>query len=122
MTAAYPVSDTPEHYQQFIADSFGEWSIAKNVYAEPNTGWFSCRTCCYLAAGRPAVVQDTAWSRFIPSGEGLFAFRTIDEAAAALEEVMRDYPRHQRAAYQISQEYLSPQAVLVPMLERIMAC
>jgi hypothetical protein len=121
MTPAYPVSDTPEHYQQFIADSFGEWSIAKNVYAEPNTGWFSCRTCCYLAAGRPAVVQDTAWSRFIPSGQGVIGFRTMDQALAGLESVRADYARHQKAAYEVARDYLSPKAVLAPMLEAIMA-
>jgi hypothetical protein len=117
---AYPVSDTPHHYQEFIAESYGEWSIAKNVYAELNTGWFSCRTCCYLAAGRPAVVQDTAWSRYIPSGEGVIGFRTLDEAAAGLEAVRLNYARHQQAAYEIAHDYLSPRAVLVPMLEKIM--
>ena len=122
VTPAYPVSDTPEHYQQFIADSFGEWSIAKNVYTEPNTGWFSCRTCCYLAAGRPAVVQDTAWSRFIPSGHGLIAFRTLEEAAAGLDAIRSNYPHHQQAAYEIARDYLSPQAVLTPMIENIMNC
>jgi hypothetical protein len=120
VSPAYPVSDTPEHYQQFIADSFGEWSIAKNVYAEPNTGWFSCRTCCYLAAGRPAVVEDTAWSKFIPSGQGVIGFRTMDEAAAGLEAVRANYAHHQQAAYEVARDYLSPQAVLTPMVEHIM--
>lgn len=119
VTPGSSVSDTPERYQKFIAASYGEWSIAKNVYVEPKTGWFSCRTCCYLAASRPAVLQDTAWSRYIPAGEGLMAFSTPDEAAAALEAVMSDYPKHQQAAYEIARNYLSPNAVLVPALESI---
>ena len=61
---------TPEKYQRFIAESAGEWSVAKNVYVATRSGWFSCRTACYLAAGRPAVVQETGWSRFVPRGKG----------------------------------------------------
>jgi hypothetical protein len=120
VTPAHLVSDTPERYQEFIAGSYGEWSIAKNVYTEANTGWFSCRTCCYLAAGRPAVVQDTSWSRYIPSGEGLFAFRTLEEVAAALDAVKSDYPKHQQAAYGIAHDFFSPSATLGPALESIM--
>jgi len=119
-TPAYSVSDTAQRYQQFIADSYGEWSVAKNVYVQPNTGWFSTRSCCYLAAGRPAVLQDTSWSRYIPSGEGLIAFRTLDQSAAALEAIASDYPKHQHAAYGIAHDYFAPAAVLIPALDRIM--
>jgi hypothetical protein len=119
---AYPISDTPERFQEFIADSYAEWSIAKNVYAEAKTGWFSPRTCCYLAAGRPAVVQDTSWSRYLPSGEGLIAFTTLDSAAAGLEAVMSAFPKHQQAAYEIANDFLAPSAVLIPALESIMNC
>jgi hypothetical protein len=119
VTPAYAVSDTPGRYQEFIADSYGEWSIAKNTYTGPKTGWFSTRTCCYLASGRPAVLQDTAWSRYLPAGKGLLAFETMEQAAAGLDAVISDYSQHQQAAYAIAHEYLSPQAVLVPALERI---
>ena len=121
VTPAYEISDTPAKYQQFVADSFGEWSIAKNVYAATNSGWFSCRTCCYLAAGRPAVVQDTGWSSFIPSGSGLYGFRTMDDAVAGLEAIIADYPAQQQAAYEIAREYLAPDKVLSPMLDAIFA-
>lgn len=112
---------TPESYQRFIAESRGEWSIAKNVFVHTRSGWFSCRTACYLAAGRPAVVQETGWSKYVPSGLGVIAFSTMDEAIAGLEEVDANYDRHARAAVEIAREYLSPQKVLVKMLADIEA-
>jgi hypothetical protein len=110
---------TTEGYMQFLAESAGEWSIAKNVYVDTNSGWFSCRTACYLAAGRPAVVQETGWSRFIPSGCGVVAFRTIEESVAALKAMWADPLPHRAAAYDIAREYLAPDKVLPPMLEAI---
>jgi hypothetical protein len=112
---------TGETYRKFIADSAGEWSIAKNVYVATNSGWFSCRTACYLAAGRPAVVQDTAWSRFVPSGEGVVAFSTMDEAIDGLKRVTSQPQRHREAAYEIARQYLAPDRVLPPMIEAIYA-
>jgi len=112
---SHDVSLSAAAYRDFIIHSAGEWSIAKNVYAATRSGWFSCRTCCYLAAGRPAVVQDTAWSRYIPSGEGVIAFNTIDEAAAGLERVASDSIRHRKAAYDIAREYLAPDRVINAM-------
>ncbi|WP_269523508.1 hypothetical protein [Coraliomargarita parva] len=117
---AHHASITPETYLDFISSSYGEWSIAKNVYVQSRSGWFSCRTCCYLAAGRPAVVQDTTWSRFVPSGSGLFAFTTMDEAIAAMETIERDPMRQRRLAYEIAREYLSPDKVIAPMIDDIM--
>jgi hypothetical protein len=118
---AYRVSKTPELYKQFIGDSAGEWSIAKNFYVATRSGWFSCRTGCYLAAGRPAVVQDTGWSRFVPSGRGVFAFSTIDEAVESLYQAHSNPKVHRDAAYELAREYLSPDAVCTPMLEAIFA-
>lgn len=110
---------SPQDYLEFIAESAGEWSVAKNCYVAPRTGWFSCRTACYLAAGRPAVVQDTGWSRFVPCGEGLLAFSTMDEAVAGLQAVSSDPTRHRLAAYDVAREYVAPDRVLPPMLETI---
>ena len=118
---SHEVSLTPQAYCQFIFDSAGEWSIAKNVYAATNSGWFSCRTCCYLAAGRPAVVQDTKWSRYIPSGDGLFAFDTLEEAVDGLTRIAADPIRHREAAYDLAREYLAPDRVIAPMLASILA-
>ena len=115
------VSLTAEQYLKFIADSAGEWSIAKNVFVATRTGWFSCRTACYLAAGRPGVVQDTGWSKYVPSGEGVIAFNTMAECIAALEEVAANPAKHQAAAYEIAREYVAADKVLPPMLEAIFA-
>ena len=119
VTDSHDVSLTPEAYLDFIVASAGEWSIAKNVYAATNSGWFSCRTCCYLAAGRPAVVQDTKWSRYVPSGEGVIAFDTMDQATEGLRAIQADTARHRAAAYGVAREYLAPDRVLPPMLDAI---
>ncbi|MGA2231877.1 MAG: glycosyltransferase family 1 protein, partial [Tepidisphaeraceae bacterium] len=117
--SAHEATLTPGSYQQLIHDSAGEWSIAKNVYVATNSGWFSCRTACYLAAGRPAVVQDTGWSRFIPSGHGVFAFSTTAEAIASLYQAAADPAAQRDAAYAIAREYLAPDKVLPPMIDAI---
>ncbi len=119
MTEGWPLTLTPESYMKLIGDSAGEWSIAKNVYVATRSGWFSCRTACYLAAGRPAVVQDTAWSKYVPSGEGVIAFSTMDECVEALNRVVADPQRHRLAAYEIAREYLAADRVLPPMIETI---
>ncbi len=106
------VTAWPDRYQQFIAASRGELSAAKHVYAALNSGWFSCRSACYLAAGRPVVTQDTGFSRLLPTGEGLFAFRTAEEAVAALGEVEGDAERHARAARVTAEEHFDSDRVL----------
>ncbi len=119
ITRGLPVSVTPDGYRDYITCSTGEWSVAKNVYTAMKTGWFSCRTACYLAAGRPAVVQDTGWSKTLPSDAGCLKFDTQDEAAAALDAVLGDYGRHRKAAYDFAREHLAADRVLPPMLEAI---
>ena len=117
----WPLTLTSASYQKFISDSLGEWSVAKNCYVATNSGWFSCRTACYLAAGRPAVVQDTKWSRYVPSGDGLIAFETMDESIEALTRVASDADKHSRAAYDVAREYLAHDRVLPPMIDAIFA-
>jgi len=116
---AHTATLTPASYQHLIQTSAGEWSVAKNVYVALRTGWFSCRTACYLATGRPAVVQDTAWSKFIPSGKGVIGFETMDEAIAGLSAIAADPAAHRAAAYEIAREYLAPDRVLPGMIESI---
>jgi len=116
---AHAVTLTAGDYQRFIADSAGEWSVAKNVYVAMRTGWFSCRTACYLAGGRPAVVEDTAWTKFIPAGKGLIAFNTIEEALAGIDAVASNPGAHRAAAYEIAREYLAPDRVLPKMIDSI---
>ena len=118
---ALPVSLTAESYQGFIRDSLGEWSVAKHVYVGTNSGWFSCRTACYLAAGRPAVVQETGWSKYVPSGSGVHAFSTLDESIAGCAKLLENPERERVAAYDIAREYLAPDRVLPPMIEAIFA-
>ena len=110
-----------DDYINFIHDSAGEWSIAKNCYVATRSGWFSCRTACYLAAGRPAVVQDTGWSHYVPSGAGLFAFDTMAQCTDALARVAGDPERHRSAAYDVAREFLAHDRVLPPMIEAICA-
>lgn len=116
---AHAATLTPQNYQNLIANSAGEWSVAKNVYVATRSGWFSCRTACYLAAGRPAVVQETGWSKFVPSGAGLFAFSTMQEAIDVLKQISGDPAKYRWAAYDVAREYLAPDKVLPPMIEAI---
>ncbi len=118
---AKSVSLTAERYRDYIRDSLGEWSIAKNVYTATRSGWFSCRTACYLAAGRPAVVQETGWSRFVPSGAGVFAFDTMEECVDALNRLASEPAKCREDAYEIAREYLAPDRVLSPMIDAIYA-
>jgi hypothetical protein len=115
---AFPVSRTPEAYHDYIASSLGEFSVAKHTYVATNSGWFSDRTECYLATGRPAVVQDTGFSAHLPTGEGLLAFNTFEEARDALENVASDYRRHEIAARDLAFSHFASQVVLPPLLER----
>jgi hypothetical protein len=113
---AAAVTSTPRTYRDYIAQSRGEFSVAVNLEVKTRSGWFSDRTAAYLASGKPVVVQDTGFSEDLPTGEGLFAFRTIDDAAAALEEIQRDYQRHCLAARRIAEEHLDARVVLARVL------
>jgi hypothetical protein len=108
---------TPDQFRDFVAGSRGELSPAKHVYVAMRSGWFSERSARYLAAGRPVVVQDTGFAAALPVGEGLLAFRTPEEAAAAVREVEEDYPRHARAAWALAGEYFDSDKVLGRLLE-----
>jgi hypothetical protein len=109
-------SVTPEQYQELIARSRGEVSPAKNVYVATRSGWFSCRTACYLAAGRPAITQDTGFKTVLPTGAGLFAFDPLDDVLAALDAINSDYDRHRRAAREIAEEHFRAETVLARLL------
>lgn len=106
-------------YQKFIEKSSAEFSVAKETYVKARTGWFSCRSACYLAAGRPVITQDTGWSKFIPTGNGLFAFREINEAIDAIQQVMNNRQHHSKAAREIAEEYFSSDKVLNSLLQKI---
>jgi len=99
------VAGSPEAYQSYIQDSRGEFSCAKRSCMRFQNAWISDRTLCYLASGKPVVVQDTGPSSFLPNGEGMFRFTTVREAAHALEVVNGDYERHSHAARQIAESF-----------------
>jgi hypothetical protein len=113
------VADTPEHYQQFIQTSKAEFGVAKSGYVASRCGWFSDRSICYLASGRPVLAQDTGFRSFLPAGDGLFAFATPDDVLASLDELNRDYGRHARAARALAEEHFDSDKVLARLLDRI---
>jgi hypothetical protein len=115
---AMSVSRSLWDYRDFIQGSKGEFGIAKHAYVSRRSGWFSDRTECYLAAGRPAVVQDTGWSAHVPAGRGLLTFSSAEEAVDALDSVDRDYSRHAQRALEIATEYFDASRVLPSFLER----
>jgi hypothetical protein len=96
------VSRTPGAYRDYIAASKAEFMVAKNMYVQSNSGWFSDRSICYLASGRPVVAQDTGLRDLYPCGCGLVTFSTLDEAVAAVEDVASRYDAHCRAAREIA--------------------
>lgn len=121
LTDPLAVTLTPATYQQYIRQSKGEWSVAKQGYVDSNSGWFSERTTSYLASGRPAVVQETGFSEWMEIGRGLFSFTSPDEAVASIEEVNGNYERHWQWAREIAEEYFDSNKVLSSLLQRCSA-
>lgn len=113
----YGVSCDPWVYRDYLANSLGEWSVSKNAYVASRSGWFSCRTACYLALGVPAIVQDTGFSRMIPTGEGVLTFSTPEEAADAIARVAAEPERHAKAARALAEEYFDSDKVLTRLLQ-----
>ena len=114
--------DAPDAYREFIRTSRGEFTIAKDQYTKLRTGWFSDRSVCYLAAGRPVVTQSTGFEDHIPTGLGLFAFDDADGAAAALDAIAADWSRHAAAALEIAREHFAHDRVLPGLLAEGAAC
>lgn len=110
---------TPDAYQAFIQRSKAELGVAKSGYVESQCGWFSDRSACYLASGRPVVAQDTGFSRHLSTGEGLLAFHGIDDAVDGMERVAGDYARHSRRAREIAEDCLRSDRVLNALLESV---
>ncbi len=111
-----PISADMGRYQAFIAGSRGEFTVAKDIYVRPNSGWFSDRAVCYLASGRPVVTMRTGFTTYCPAGDGLFDYATQDEAVAAVDAIAADYPRHSRAAREIAGEYFAADRVIADLL------
>jgi hypothetical protein len=110
---------TPGRYERFLRSSAAELGIAKSGYVVSRSGWFSDRSACYLASGRPVLAQETGFSRFLPSGEGLLSFATVDDAVAGVESIRGAYTRHSRRARELAENLLDSDRVLGNLLDRL---
>jgi hypothetical protein len=109
----------PWRYRDYVQGSSAELMIAKNMYVETRGGWFSDRSACYLASGRPVLFQDTGLEGLLPCGDGLLTFSTLEEAVAGVEEITGDYVRHSRAAREIATEHFAAERVLGRLLDAL---
>ena len=112
LTNPLSVSHDMEKYRSYIANSRGEFTVAKDVVARTKSGWFSDRSVSYLAAGKPVVTQETGFSKYVPTGNGLFGFSSAEEAITAFEAINSDYLSHARAAREIAREYFAAEKLL----------
>jgi hypothetical protein len=115
----YEVAGGPAEYAEFVRGSKAELAVAKSGYVASRSGWFSDRSACYLASGRPVVAQETGFSDFLPTGEGLLAFTSAAEAAAAVGALEDDLPGHAAAARDLAERHLDARKVLSRLLERL---
>ena len=116
------VAGDPWTYRDYIHRSAAEVMIAKGMYVQTGSGWFSDRSICYLASGRPVLAQDTGFGNLLPVGDGLLAFTTLGEAAEAAREIERDYARHARAARQVALECFESSTVLGALTRKLNLC
>src|SRR5262249_13643539 len=106
-------------FRQYIQRSGAEFSVAQQMSVETRSGWFSDRTVRYLASGKPALVQDTGFTRNYPTGAGLLTFKTPGEAIAGVRDIAEHYSEHSRAARRIAEEYFDSDRVLGELLDQI---
>jgi hypothetical protein len=109
-------SRTPESYRRFLGASRAEFGVAKQGYVAMRAGWFSDRSVCYLAAGRPALVEDTGLADWLPVGAGIVLFHDMASAIAGVDAINRDYPAHRAAARRIAETVFAADRVLPPLL------
>ena len=112
------VSTSIESYRDYIRDSHGEFTVARDQYVRPNTGWFSDRTACYLAAGRPVITQETGFSKFYGGGKGLFGFKTMEDILVAVDAIESDYEGNCCAAREVAGEFFAAEKVVGSLMER----
>lgn len=118
-----PIEAAPDPwgYQEYLSSSRGEFSVAKHAYASTCSGWFSERSACYLASGRPVIVQETGFSDLLPTGQGLHSFLTVEEARASIEAVEGNYLTNCRAAREIAEQCFDSDKVLSQLVQSIYA-
>ncbi len=113
---ALSLTTDPWTYRDYVLSSKGEFTVAKDQNVRLRSGWFSERSACYLAAGRPVITQDTGFGQVLPTGEGLFAFTKLDDIVAAFDAVRSNYQRHRKAALSIAEEHFRAEKVLAKLL------
>lgn len=116
----WEVAGSPGAYQHYIAGSRAEIMCPKPIFRELKTGWFSDRSACYLASGRPVLAEDTGFTDYLPTGKGLLAFRDLSEAVAGVAEIDSNYAEHMQAARELAEEFFDYRKVLPKMLEDCM--
>jgi len=114
-------SSSPDSYRKFIQESRAEFGVAKHGYIESRSGWFSDRSACYLASGRPVLIQDTGQGDWLPVGDGIVTFRNFQEACKGIDIINADYEHHRRSAHAIAEQYFSADKVLSTLLDEAMA-
>ncbi len=118
LTDGLGLSSDAERYRDYITGSWGEFTVARDQYVRLRTGWFSDRSACYLAAGRPVITQETGFSEVLPTGEGLFAWTSMDDVLAAVDAVDAAPARHRQAAVELAHEYFAADRVIADLLSR----
>ena len=113
------VANTPSRYAEFIRGSKAEFGIAKSGYVHSRCGWFSDRSVCYLASGRPVIAQDCGFAKLLPTGEGLFVFNTNDDVLRAIDSLNQDYARHAKRAREIAAEFFDSDKVLTRLVKLV---
>jgi hypothetical protein len=114
------ISKTPQSYREFIQKSRAEFSVPKHGYVETRGGWFSDRSVCYLASGRPVLIEDTGLAEWLPAAEGVVLFRNVDEAVKGIDEINSDYERHSAAARHLAETVFAADVVLPKFIETAM--
>ncbi len=112
------VVQSPADYRRYVGTSYGEFTVTKGGYAGTNCGWFSDRSACYLAAGRPVIIEETGLSSVLPTGKGLLTFRDVDEAERAIRDVRANYAAHAEAARAIAAEHFDGDSILPGFLKQ----
>jgi hypothetical protein len=115
-----PEETVPNHqkYKDYLSNSKAEWSIAKEGYVKGRTGWFSCRSACYLAAGVPVIVQDTGWSDHLPAGKGILKFSNVNDCIERVRDLNENYEMHQTEALKFAEKYLDASVVCQDLLKQ----
>jgi hypothetical protein len=118
LSESVDISTDMVRYRKYIQDSRAEFTVARDQYVRPNTGWFSDRSACYLAAGRPVITQQTGFTDHYGNNGGLFAFKSLGEIAGAVREINADYRQQSRAARAVACEFFEAEKVLRELLDR----